>query len=188
MLKKIYEMNSGSRMYRTATASIQHQQQQLGLRRYAHMAPTDINNSRSTLAYTLARRRQRISTIAINWLEGDNTQSIGWRHQRPLVPSPYMAKTLGKIETIRNQLEEYLWSTWPWDEVRWTVLRQSGGGTSKNTRDHDRKACNHNHGLRAIRATSPMPTEDGPGIYTNTSPLFAKLIKLQSPYAKPLDR
>jgi len=33
-----------------------------------------------------------------------------------------------------------------------------------------------------------MPTEDGPGIYANSSLLFAKLTKMQIPIAKLLDR
>ena len=41
---------------------------------------------------------------------------------------------------------------------------------------------------RGLRATFPMPSVNRLGIYADHSPLFAKLIKLQSLNAKPLDR
>ena len=41
---------------------------------------------------------------------------------------------------------------------------------------------------RGLRASFPMASVNRLGIYANSSPLFAKLTKLQSPNAKPLDR
>ena len=43
-------------------------------------------------------------------------------------------------------------------------------------------------GATDFAGVSQMPTDDGPGIYANSSLFFAKLIKIQSPIAKPLDR
>ena len=44
------------------------------------------------------------------------------------------------------------------------------------------------HGGDGFRARDAMPSAEGLGIYASPSPLFAKLTKLQSPIAKPLDR
>jgi len=43
-------------------------------------------------------------------------------------------------------------------------------------------------GATDFARVSQMPTEDGPGIYANSSLLFAKLTKMQSLIVKPLDR
>jgi len=54
----------------------------------------------------------------------------------------------------------------------------AGGGSSRAT----------TRGGDGFHARDAMPSAEGLGIYGSPSPLFAKLTKLQSSIAKPLDR
>ena len=67
-------------------------------------------------------------------------------------------------------------------EDRWAVCRKVWW------RDVTKLAQPQPVAVRGLRASFPMPSVNRLGIYANPSPLFAKLTKLQSPNAKPLNR